>query len=74
MTLVPYAGFDKSERRIRMLVIRTRAQECLWRFDSGFDTAAIAQQMDIPEHKVARMVSAEREKRIMPQSIPEQEQ
>lgn len=51
-----------------MLVVRTRAEECLWRFDSGFDTATIAKQMDIPEYKVARMVSAEREKRIMSQS------
>lgn len=48
-----------------MLVVRTRAEECLWRFDSGFDTAAISQQMNIPEHKVSRMVSAEREKRIL---------
>lgn len=70
MKLIPYASFDKSERHPRMLVVRTRAEECLWRFDSGFDTAAIAQQMDIPEHKVARMVSAEREKRIISQSVP----
>lgn len=62
--VVPYAGFDKTERHPKALVSLTRAEEFLWRFDSGFDTAAIAAQMDIPEHKVARMIAAEREKRI----------
>lgn len=65
--LIPYAGFDKSERHPKILVVRTRAEECLWRFDCGFDTAVIAQQMNMREHKAARMIAAEREKRIIHQ-------